>query len=234
MLREDFSNLKNDTDTKRLLRVNEFLDQTNSGGKWRIWKEMEYRNNAPLKAQVDALTSILDERNILISYDYDQLRWGNNNEGKFNLKEAKRMALKLNSTKPDWVWKKLWKHQGWMKTKLFMWLVHHKKILTWENIRKRGVSGPSRCQLCELQDEMMEHLLNRYIFTSLLWDRIAFIFRQTDRDKGSITNTLRNWRRNFSDYETINKAWALAPSFLIWDVWKERNNRIFKNKKSSS
>jgi len=24
-----------------------------------------------------------------------------------------------------------------------------KKILTWENLRKRGVFGPSRCQLCE-------------------------------------------------------------------------------------
>jgi len=80
----------------------------------------------------------------------------------------------------------------------------------------------------------MEHLLNLYIFTSTLWDGIASIFKHIDRDRGSITNTLRNWRRNFSDYETVNKAWALAPSFLIWDIWKEHNNRIFKNKKCSS
>eukprot|EP00253_Pinus_taeda_P005286 PITA_05286 len=192
LLREEFGDLKHDTDTKGLFRVNEFWDQTNSGGKWRTWREMDYRDNDPLKAQADALTTIPDQRKILISTDSDQLRWGNNNEGNFNLKEAKRIALELDSTKLDRVWKNLWKNQGWMKTKFFMWLVHHKKILTWENIRKRGVSGPLRCQLCDSQEETMEHLLNRCIFTSTLWDGISSIFRQIDRDKGSITNTLRN------------------------------------------
>ena len=94
--------------------------------------------------------------------------------------------------------------------------------------------GPSKYQLCESQEETMEHLLNTYIFTSTLWDGISLIFRQTDRDLGNITSTLKKWRRNFSDNETLNKAWVLVPGFLIWDVWKERNNRIFKNRKGSS
>ena len=34
-----------------------------------------------------------------------------------------------------------------MKVKLFMWLVHQKKILTWENLLKRGFVGPSKCHL---------------------------------------------------------------------------------------
>jgi len=41
---------------------------------------------------------------------------------------------------------------------------------------------------------------------------------------------LNNWRRDFSDNETINIARALIPRFLIWKVWKEHNNRIFKDK----
>jgi len=41
---------------------------------------------------------------------------------------------------------------------------------------------------------------------------------------------LKNWRKNFSANEKSNKAWALVPGFIIWDVWKERKNRIFKNK----
>jgi len=91
---------------------------------------MEYRDNSPLKAKVDALIEILDQIKILISTDQDQLRWGNNKEGTFNLKEAKCLALELDFTEPDWVWKNIWKSQGWLKTKLFMWLVHHKKIIT--------------------------------------------------------------------------------------------------------
>ena len=141
---------------------------------------------------------MLEQRKILELGEQDQLRWGNKSEGTFNLKEAKLILLDLNSQAPDKTWQNLWRHQGWMKIKLFMWLVQHKKILTWDNIRKRGVLGPSRCQLCEAQEEAMEHLLNNCIFTSSLWDYFSTIFQQTNRDKGSIISTLNRWRRTFS------------------------------------
>jgi len=175
---------------------------------------------------------IVEQRKILVTGGQDQLRWGNNKEGTFNLKEAKGILLKLDSHVPDKIWQNLWRHQGWMKIKLFMRLVHHKEILNWDNIKKRGVLGPSRCQLCEAQEETMEHILNSCIFTSWLWDTFVTIFQQTDRDKGSIINTLNNWRRNFSDYEFLNLAWALTPSFIIWNVRKGRNKGIFKDEKN--
>ena len=33
--------------------------------------------------------------------------------------------------------------------------------------------------------------------------------------------------------EAINRAWAFTPGFIIWNVWKERNKRIFKDEKSN-
>lgn len=141
--------------------------------------------------------SFLKESKILVTQGQDQLRWGLNKEGTFNLKEAKRIILNLDSYDLEKSWQQLWRHQGQMKIKLFMWLVHHKKILTWDNIWKRGVIGPSRCQLCEAQEEVMEHILNSCTYTTWLWDSFATIFQQTDIDKGSITNTLNKWRRNF-------------------------------------
>lgn len=80
----------------------------------------------------------------------------------------------------------------------------------------------------------MEHLLNLYPFTSTLWDWAASVFRQTDRDRLNITNTLKNLRKDFSGNEIINKAWILVLGFIIWDVWKECNGKIFKNKTSST
>jgi len=50
MLREDFAILKNDTDNKKLHRVNRFWDHENSGEKWRIWKKLDDEDNTPLKA----------------------------------------------------------------------------------------------------------------------------------------------------------------------------------------
>ena len=57
-----------------------------------------------------------------------------------------------------------------MKIKLFMWLVHHRKILTWDNLKKRGMLGPSRCHLYETQEETIEHPLNNCIFTDKIWE----------------------------------------------------------------
>lgn len=145
-----------------------------------------------MKAQAKVLEAILEKRQILTSTSNDLLRWGRNNEGIFNLKEAKRIVTGLNYPSPDKTWKDLWNNPHWMKIKLFMWLVQHKKILTWENLRKRGFAGPSRCQLCGLQEETMDHLLNLCSFTSTLWNWVASIINQTVGNENDITETLKN------------------------------------------
>jgi len=145
LLKEDLGDLKEEIDTKGLSKVKDFWDKTNSKGKWRTWRIFDYRDDNPLKAKAKALMKMLEQRKTLVLGRHDQLRWGNNNEGTFNLKEAKCILLELDSHVPDRIWKDLWRHQGWMKIKLFMWLVQHRKLLTWDNIQKRGVLGPSRC-----------------------------------------------------------------------------------------
>lgn len=117
-----------------------------------------------------------------------------------------------------------------MKIKLFIWLVHQRKILTWENLLKKCFIGPSKCHLFGSHEEMIEHLINLCSFSAKIWDWVASSFRQTDKDRLSISNTLTKWRKNFSENEIINKAWMLVISFVIWNIWKEHNMRIFKNK----
>jgi len=145
LLNEKILDLKRETNIIGLSHVKYFWDQNNNASKWRKWRNMIYREDSPLKTKAETLMQILEQRKILVIGGHDQLRWGNNNEGTFNLKEAKCKLLEMDSLAPDRIWQNLWRHQGWMKIKLFMWLVYHKRILTWDNIRKRGVLGPSRC-----------------------------------------------------------------------------------------
>ena len=132
----------------------------------------------------------------------------------------------------DQVWKELWQTPHWMKIKLFIWLVHQRKILTWGNLQKKGFIGPSKCHLYGSNEGTIEHLLKLCPFSAKLWNWVASIFRQTNRDSLSISNTLKNWRKNFSGNEIINKAWMLVPGFVSWNIWKECNRRIFKDKAS--
>jgi len=51
--------------------------------------------------RAETLKRILDQRMILVIEGQDQLRWGNNKEGNFNIKEAKGILLGLECHAPD-------------------------------------------------------------------------------------------------------------------------------------
>lgn len=72
------------------------MDQTNSIGKWRTWRNFDFRDDSPMKVKVETLMKMSEQRKILMSGGHDQLRWGNNNEGTFNLKEEKLILLELD------------------------------------------------------------------------------------------------------------------------------------------
>ena len=93
-----------------------------------------------------------------------------------------------------------------MKVKLLKWLVQQGKILTWDNLRKRGFVGPSRYHLCGLQEETTNHLLNRCSFTTTLWNWVGDVFEKTDIHVNDIIATMKNWKNFFSDNEIIKPA----------------------------
>lgn len=101
-----------------------------------------------LHTQAINLKGILDKRQILNSTLDDEIKWGKNKPGLFNLKEAKRIDSVLNLPNIDKTWNELCDNPHWMKVKLFMWLVQWGNILTWDNVRKSGFVGPPRCHLC--------------------------------------------------------------------------------------
>lgn len=168
--------------------VKDFWNQERNNEKWRTWKDLGHNEESPLRAQADSLTQELEHRRVPVSSLPDQLRWRKNTEGK----EAKQVVIGFNYPNPDQVWMNLWQSPHWMKIKLFIWLVHQIKILTWENLLKKGFTRPSKCYLCNSQGETMNHLLNLCPFTSIVWDWVATIFKHTDRDRLNISNTLRN------------------------------------------
>jgi len=88
--------------------VSDYWEQARENCKWRIWKLPEYNEATPLKTQAKDLEIIVEKRQILTSTSDDLLRWGRNNEGVFNLKEAKIIAMGLNLPSTDKTWKDIW------------------------------------------------------------------------------------------------------------------------------
>ena len=57
-------------------------------------------------------------------------------------------------------------------------------------------------------------------------------FRLTNLNKNSLERTLKNWIRNPFKNPILNCLWKLTLGFILWNLWKERNNKIFNENPS--
>lgn len=69
-----------------------------------------------------------------------------------------------------------WKSGCAPKFFYFSWLVFYNKNLSWENLRKRQWHGPSRCQMCELEEESNVHMFFQCSCTQQIWQDLAFVY----------------------------------------------------------
>ena len=63
------------------------------------------------------------------------------------------------------VFQVLWKFNIPEKIRCFIWLLIKNKVLTWDQLIKRGSQGPSCCQLCKKEEETAQHLFLECHFT---------------------------------------------------------------------
>jgi hypothetical protein len=67
------------------------------------------------------------------------------------------------------LWKQVWDPLDLPKVNFFSWVLMHKKILTCENLEKRGFIDPHRCPMCFHALETMDHLFVNCPFTQEVW-----------------------------------------------------------------
>lgn len=75
-------------------------------------------------------------------------------------------------------WKCIRKVQAPPRVAFFVWTVTLGKILTAEDLRKKGIVLVSWCSLCKCNGETVEHLLLHFPITMELWS--FFLYRGFD------------------------------------------------------
>lgn len=172
----------------------------------------------------------LTSRKIPIVDSPDVIRWGYTNRGTFSIKEAFHIQQNEEGCQSEEKWKKIWYNNFWPKIASFCWLLVRHRILTWDNLLKRGMQGPSCCVFCLSALETPDHLLEACWFASELWAKGEQRFRRWARVGGNVSETIANWpSKNFKN-AILNRMWELFPGILVWELWKERNGRIFDGK----
>ena len=103
--------------------------------------------------------------------------------GSFSIKESYNIKIG-NQEDDEGTWKKIWISNMCPKVALFTWLVVKGRIITNENLRRRGVQGPSQCCMCYQEEESMGHLLDSCPFAVAIWDKGAMGFRRCNKRRG--------------------------------------------------
>ncbi|CAI0429938.1 unnamed protein product [Linum tenue] len=69
------------------------------------------------------------------------------------------------------MWKKLWKWKGPSRTKHFLWLVMHDRLLTNKERVRRKMTADGNCSHCKDVEETTEHILRKCSKTAAIWEK---------------------------------------------------------------
>ena len=113
------------------------------------------------------------------------------------------------------------------KVGFFAWEASWGKMLTLDQLKKRGWTLANRCFLCCVEEESIDCTKAR-----VLWELLFALFGVMWVLPYSVRDTFLGWHSTFMG-KKCSKVWMAAPLCLFWAVWKERNRIAFENEELS-
>lgn len=129
------------------------------------------------------------------------------------------------------LWKTLWKFPSLPKVDFFCWSLLHNSILTFDNLKKRGWAGPSRCPLCSCSEESVDHLFVLCPFALEMWKLVLGPLNIVLPP--SFTNLFYSWINlapfPLASLSLLKNCWIWIPKLICWNLWLERNGIISRD-----
>jgi|UniRef100_A0A2N9JBP0 hypothetical protein len=161
--------------------------------------------------------------------DPDCMRWKLRQHGVFDAKSFYHAIDGLPAV--PFPWKAIWRVKAPRRISFFVWSAAWGKILTCDNLMRRGYSMAGWCCMCRMDGETGSHLMIHCSLASDLWNIVLRSFGVSWVFPDNITNLLYGWYNCFG--KTNSSVWNLVPLCLMWIVWRERNGLIFEDKDHS-
>ncbi|CAN1759569.1 Putative ribonuclease H protein At1g65750, partial [Linum perenne] len=127
----------------------------------------------------------------------------------------------------------IWQPSTPSKIACFLWRVFLRKIATQDNLQKRGFSLPNRCVLCDSNNESIDHIFLSCIFSADIWLMLSSRLFIHGPLPSSIEAFINGWKGLNCDQRLNSDVMKVLLHALLWFIWKERNDRIFKESRSS-
>lgn len=117
----------------------------------------------------------------------------------------------------------IWRLEIPLKMICFVLLTWKNKILTLNNLCKRGFLDPGICPLCGFDRESVENLLSTCTFAMQVW---SYTFSSLGIVVTHFTSTelCLKWGVEHGGLHVF------VPPLVLWEIWKTRNHIIFRGK----
>lgn len=190
------------------------------------WKENKWVNLEDIHPGLSSIQKELLSFSPNNNYD-DVFLWKSDPKGEFTVSSTYKITF---SQIHNPFWNKVWNSILIPKVNMFFWLASYNSILTIDNLIRRGFNFPNRCELCQKEEESVDHLFFHCSYTWEIWCKIWEKWKINWVMNKSIKDII--WQWNFpTNCQIIKNLWSLTLPMICWGIWKERNNRIFREKK---
>ena len=127
---------------------------------------------------------------------------------------------------------KIWNLPIVPKLKHFIWRALSGALATKERLTTRGMRIDPTCPRCHRFNESINHALFTCPFATMAW-RLADVtlFRNLQMSDSIAENI--NHILTLLQHKTITDFQKLLPYWLLWRIWKARNNVVFNNFRES-
>jgi hypothetical protein len=150
-----------------------------------------------------------------------------------SIKAIHIFSPKQISPPKDKIWNSLWNNDNPPKVNSFCWIVVHDKLLTGENILKRNIHGPFRCEMCRNAQETSQHIFLHCPYVISVWKASLQSLHRKIRWSSQPKEMLSNWksyyRGSFKRKPLFRDLFKAFPKYICWKIWLSQNRAIFSN-----
>ena len=108
---------------------------------------------------------------------------------------------------------------------MVFWILLEDKILTTNNLMKRGKNFVNKCYLCKEAEELANHLTIHCSYTRRVWERVCGLLNITWVFPVTIQDFFNGWKPPSNNALVLRLCDLILP-FLFWGIWKEHNDKV--------
>lgn len=172
---------------------------------------------------------------VLSEDDTDQITWKFTSDGAYSASSAYRAQF-VEHTAMDYE-NLIWKPWAPPKCKFFAWLIIRNRIWTSDRLAARGWPRNPYCPLCRRSAESVHHLIVECRFSRRIWYAIANLVSlpQLAPRLWPTSASVKEWWIALEGMCGVpTKGVRSLLLLVVWEIWKERNERTFQRKERSA